>query len=90
MHEIDFQFFYRANCGTFGIFGFMVFFSQFLQFYSEIGEAESWMREKQPLLTSSDLGKDEDSVQVSLYPHLKNISCLPAWNEIFLLYFLSS
>ncbi|KAL5008187.1 hypothetical protein ScPMuIL_013768 [Solemya velum] len=33
------------------------------KFYTEIFEAESWMNEKIPVLTSSDLGKDEDSVQ---------------------------
>ncbi|XP_022090941.1 spectrin beta chain, non-erythrocytic 5-like isoform X2 [Acanthaster planci] len=31
-------------------------------FYSEVSEAESWMKEKRPLLTSPDYGKDEDSV----------------------------
>ena len=36
------------------------------QFYSEITEAEVWMKEKIPSLTSPDLGKDEDSVQVRI------------------------
>lgn len=76
--KLIFNSFIVRTVGHLGYFDLLVFFSQFLQFYSEIGEAESWMREKQPLLTSSDLGKDEDSVQVGLYPHLKNISCLPA------------
>jgi spectrin beta len=34
-----------------------------LQFYAEANEAEAWIQEKRPLLTSSDFGKDEDSVQ---------------------------
>jgi spectrin beta len=34
-----------------------------LQFYAEANEAEAWLREKLPSLTSSDFGKDEDSVQ---------------------------
>jgi spectrin beta len=34
-----------------------------LQFYAEANEAETWIREKRPLLTLSDFGKDEDSVQ---------------------------
>ncbi|XP_052769142.1 spectrin beta chain, non-erythrocytic 2-like isoform X1 [Mya arenaria] len=34
------------------------------KFYTEIAEAEVWMKEKEPALTSPDLGKDEDSVQV--------------------------
>ncbi|BET01245.1 Spectrin [Nesidiocoris tenuis] len=32
-------------------------------FYVEASEAEAWLREKKPLLTSGDFGKDEDSVQ---------------------------
>ena len=34
------------------------------QFYMEVNEVELWMNEKIPQLTSSDLGKDEDSVLV--------------------------
>lgn len=33
------------------------------KFYSEVNEAEAWMKEKIPLLTNSHLGHDEDSVQ---------------------------
>ncbi|XP_034944641.1 LOW QUALITY PROTEIN: spectrin beta chain, non-erythrocytic 5 [Chelonus insularis] len=32
-------------------------------FYAEASEAEQWIKEKHPLLTSTDYGKDEDSVQ---------------------------
>lgn len=32
-------------------------------FYAEAVEAETWLKEKLPLLTSTDYGKDEDSVQ---------------------------
>nr|XP_002732400.1 PREDICTED: spectrin beta chain, non-erythrocytic 5-like [Saccoglossus kowalevskii] len=32
-------------------------------FYAEVQEADSWMKEKRPLLVSTDYGKDEDSVQ---------------------------
>ncbi|XP_066999614.1 spectrin beta chain, non-erythrocytic 5 isoform X3 [Anabrus simplex] len=32
-------------------------------FYAEANEAETWIREKRPLLSSNDYGKDEDSVQ---------------------------
>ncbi|KAL4238363.1 Spectrin beta chain [Mactra antiquata] len=34
------------------------------KYYTEVAEAELWMNEKIPSLTSPDLGKDEDSVQV--------------------------
>ena len=33
-------------------------------FYTEADEAEAWIRERRPLLSTSDLGKDEDSVTV--------------------------
>ncbi|XP_052269284.1 spectrin beta chain, non-erythrocytic 1-like isoform X3 [Dreissena polymorpha] len=34
------------------------------KFYTEVNEAEAWIKEKLPALTSPDLGKDEDSVGV--------------------------
>lgn len=44
----------------------------YLQFYAEAAEAEQWIREKHPQLTSIDYGKDEDSVQ-SLLKKLESI-----------------
>ncbi|XP_050460702.1 spectrin beta chain, non-erythrocytic 5 isoform X2 [Cataglyphis hispanica] len=41
-------------------------------FYAEAAEAEQWIREKHPQLTSADYGKDEDSVQ-SLLKKLEGI-----------------
>ncbi|KAK2588759.1 hypothetical protein KPH14_001641 [Odynerus spinipes] len=41
-------------------------------FYAEAAEAEQWIREKQPQVTSTDYGKDEDSVQ-SLLKKLEGI-----------------
>lgn len=32
-------------------------------FYAEANECESWLREKRPILTSTDYGKNEDAVQ---------------------------
>ncbi|XP_055611321.1 spectrin beta chain, non-erythrocytic 1-like isoform X3 [Uranotaenia lowii] len=32
------------------------------QFYAEANEAEGWLREKKPIISSHDYGKDEDSV----------------------------
>ena len=37
-----------------------------LQLYSEISEASAWIADKQPLVSSTDLGKDEDSCQALL------------------------
>ena len=34
------------------------------QYLSDAQEAESWMKEKEPLVNSGDYGKDEDSAQV--------------------------
>ncbi len=34
------------------------------QYFSDAQEAESWMKEKEPVVSSVDFGKDEDSAQV--------------------------
>ena len=36
------------------------------QYYSMANEAESWMKEKEPVVSNNDYGKDEDSARVSL------------------------
>ena len=36
------------------------------QYFADANEAESWMREKEPIVGSTDYGKDEDSVEVML------------------------
>lgn len=35
------------------------------QYFADANEAESWMREKEPIVGSTDYGKDEDSAEVS-------------------------
>jgi len=35
-----------------------------LQYYSDANEAESWMKEKEPLVRSTDYGRDEASAKV--------------------------
>jgi len=40
-----------------------------LQYYTDAQEAEYWMREKMPLVTSDDYGKDEASAQALLGRH---------------------
>ena len=42
------------------------------QYYSDANEAESWMKEKEPLVTSDDFGRDEASAKV-IYISLVNI-----------------
>ena len=34
------------------------------QYLADVAEAESWLKEKEPIVTSDDYGKDEDSAQV--------------------------
>lgn len=35
------------------------------QYFADANEAESWMREKEPIVGSADYGKDEDSAEVT-------------------------
>ena len=39
------------------------------QYYSDANEAESWMKEKEPLVTSDDYGRDEASAKVIYLSH---------------------
>lgn len=34
------------------------------QYFADANEAESWMKEKEPIVGSQDFGKDEDSTEV--------------------------
>jgi spectrin alpha len=34
------------------------------QYLADVDEAQSWLLEKEPVVTSEDYGKDEDSAQV--------------------------
>eukprot|EP00117_Sycon_ciliatum_P010415 scpid4432/ scgid12327/ Spectrin alpha chain, brain; Alpha-II spectrin; Fodrin alpha chain; Spectrin, non-erythroid alpha chain len=51
------------------------------QYFADANEAESWMREKEPLVASTDYGKDEDSAQAMLKKHEVIISDLDAYNN---------
>ena len=37
-----------------------------IQFYAKASEAESWMKDKKPLVLQEEYGKDEDGTQVSI------------------------
>ncbi|XP_061199763.1 spectrin beta chain, non-erythrocytic 5 [Neopsephotus bourkii] len=41
------------------------------QYFADVDEANSWLRERQPLLTSKDYGKDESSTEALLHRHLR-------------------
>ena len=42
------------------------------QYFADANEAESWMREKEPIVGNTDYGKDEDSAEVGA-PHRPHI-----------------
>ena len=39
------------------------------QFYASVAEAESWMNDKKPLVSSEDYGKDEDTAETLIKKH---------------------
>lgn len=49
------------------------------QYLADANEAESWMREKEPVVGSSDYGKDEDSAESLLTKHRAVMSDLEAF-----------
>lgn len=48
-----------------------VFLPVLLQYFADIDEADSWLRERQPLLASKDYGKDESGAEALLHRHLR-------------------
>lgn len=46
------------------------------QYFADANEAESWMREKEPIVGSPDYGKDEDSAEVHLSNALRSFTQL--------------
>lgn len=51
------------------------------QYLADAAEAESWMREKEPIIASEDLGKDEDSTEALLKKHEALMSDLEAFRS---------
>lgn len=51
------------------------------QYLADAAEAESWMVEKEPIIRSEDLGKDEDSTEALLKKHEALMSDLVAFNS---------
>lgn len=51
------------------------------QYLADAAEAESWMREKEPIIASDDLGKDEDSTEALLKKHEALMSDLEAFKS---------
>lgn len=51
------------------------------QYLADAAEAESWMREKEPVVGSADLGKDEDSAEALLKKHRAILSDLATFQN---------
>ncbi|GAB6021924.1 hypothetical protein CHUAL_006087 [Chamberlinius hualienensis] len=51
------------------------------QYFADANEAESWMREKEPLVGSTDYGKDEDSSEALLKKHDALLSDIEAFGS---------
>ncbi|XP_041369234.1 spectrin alpha chain-like isoform X2 [Gigantopelta aegis] len=52
------------------------------QYFADANEAESWMREKEPLAANTDYGKDEDSAEALLKKHEAFMSDLEAYRSV--------
>ncbi|KAJ8300491.1 hypothetical protein KUTeg_022010 [Tegillarca granosa] len=52
------------------------------QYFADANEAESWMREKEPIAANTDYGKDEDSAEALLKKHEAFMSDLEAYRTV--------
>lgn len=51
------------------------------QYFTDAAEAESWMREKEPIVDSKDYGKDEDAAEALLKKHQALMGDLEAYKS---------
>lgn len=51
------------------------------QYFADANEAESWMKEKEPMVVNQDFGKDEDSAEALLKKHEALVSDLEAFGN---------
>ncbi|KAK6196167.1 hypothetical protein SNE40_001445 [Patella caerulea] len=52
------------------------------QYFADANEAESWMKEKEPIAANTDYGKDEDSSEALLKKHEAFMSDLEAYRSV--------
>lgn len=52
------------------------------QYFADANEAESWMKEKEPIAANTDYGKDEDSAEALLKKHEAFFSDLDAYRSV--------
>lgn len=51
------------------------------QYFADANEAESWIKEKEPMVLNQDYGKDEDSSEALLKKHEAFVSDLEAFGN---------
>ena len=51
------------------------------QYFADANEAESWIKEKEPIVLNQDYGKDEDSAEALLKKHEALVSDLEAFGN---------
>ena len=52
------------------------------QYFADANEAETWMREKEPIVGNMDYGKDEDSAEALLKKHDALMSDIDAYGQV--------
>ncbi|KAL8606296.1 hypothetical protein ACOMHN_024191 [Nucella lapillus] len=52
------------------------------QYFADANEAETWMREKEPIAANTDYGKDEDSAEALLKKHEAFMADLEAYRSV--------
>ncbi|GFO16769.1 spectrin alpha chain [Plakobranchus ocellatus] len=52
------------------------------QYFADANEAESWMKEKEPIAANTDYGKDEDSAEALLKKHEAFMADLEAYRSV--------
>lgn len=52
------------------------------RYFADANEAETWMREKEPIVGNTDYGKDEDSAEALLKKHEALVSDLEAYHTV--------
>lgn len=51
------------------------------QYFADANEAESWIKEKEPIVMNQDYGRDEDSAEALLKKHEALVSDLEAFGN---------
>ena len=52
------------------------------QYFADANEAETWMKEKEPIMENTDYGRDEDSAEALLKKHESYWSDLASYRSV--------